>query len=74
MTSEELDALRARTIAGNKRTMARIKELQRQLEQIQFREPASTDRIEELGAAILERLDRLIQLNRDAIARARGET
>ncbi len=74
MTSEELYELRAKTIDGNKRTIARIQELQEQLDQIQFEDPASTERIEALGAAILERLDRLIQLNRDAIARARGET
>lgn len=72
MTSEELDALRAKTIAGNKRTLVKIAELQAQFEQMQFEEPASAERIEALGAAILERLDRLIQLNRDAIALANG--
>lgn len=72
MTSEELDELRAWTIAGNKRTIARIKELQEQLEQIQVAHPPNMNRIEEFGAAIIERLDRLIQLNRDAIALANG--
>ena len=78
-TPEDLDALRVKTIAGNKRTMARITELQAQLEQLRLEQPApeelaTNDRIEELGALIIERLDRLIELNRDAIARATGES
>ena len=74
MTSEELDALRENTIASNQRTIATALELQARLTQIQAEQAARMDRIEAMFASILERLDRLESLNRNAIGFATGET
>ena len=71
MTSEELDALRENTIAANQQTMASLMQLQAQQQsqfmQIQAENAKRFDNIEEILASVLERLDRLEQLNRSAI-------
>ena len=78
MTSEELNALRENTIAGNQQTMAILTQLQAQLQtqimQISAEHGERFDNIESILASVLERLDRLEQLNRNAIGFATGES
>lgn len=78
MTSEELDALRENTIAANQQTMATLTQLQAQQQaqfmQIQAENAKRFDNIEEILASVLERLDRLEQLNRNAIGFATRES
>ena len=74
MTSEELNELRENTIAANQQTMASLMQVQAQMAQIQSEQAARMDRIETILASILERLDRLEQLNRNAIGFATSES
>ena len=67
MTSEELDVMRENTIASNQQTIASLMQLQAQMVQIQAEQAAKMNNIEAMFASILERLDRLEQLNRSAI-------
>ncbi len=78
MTSEELDALRENTIASNQQTLASLMQLQAQLQahmmQINTENAARFDRIETILGSVLERLDRLEQLNQRAIGFATRDT
>lgn len=67
MTSEELDALRENTIASNQETLASLMQLQAKALQIQAEQTEKFSNIEAILASVLERLDRLEQLNRNAI-------
>ena len=68
MTSEELEALRENTIAGNQQTMATLTQLQAQALQISADLSARMNGVDErlnnieaILASVLERLDRLEQ-------------
>ncbi len=81
MTSEELDALRENTIAANQQTMATLTHLQAQALQISADLSARMNGVDErlnnieaILASVLERLERLEQLNRNAIGFATGES
>ena len=78
MTSAELDALRENTIAANQQTMATLTQLQAQQQaqfvQIQAENAKRFDDIEQILVSVLERLDRLEQLNRNAIGFATSES
>ena len=71
MTSEELEAMRENTIASNQQTIATLTQLQAQLQthvmQVNADNAARFDRIETILRSVLERLDRLEQLNQRAI-------
>ena len=67
MTSEELEAMRENTIASNQQTIANLMQLQAQMAQIQVDQATRMNNIKVMFASILERLDRLEQLNRNAI-------
>ena len=67
MTSEELDAMRENTIASNQQTIATLMQLQAQMVQVSADHTARFDKIESILASVLERLDRLEQLNQRAI-------
>ena len=80
MTSEELDALRENTIAGNQQTLATLTQLQAQALQISADLSARMNGVDErlnsieaILASVLERLDRLEQLNQRAIGFATRE-
>ncbi len=80
MTSEELEAMRENTIAGNQQTMATLTQLQAQALQISADLSARMNGVDErlnnieaILASVLERLDRLEQLNRNAIGFATGD-
>ena len=74
MTSEELDVLRENTIASNQQTIANLMQLQAQMAQIQVEQATRMNNIQAMFASILERLDRLEQLNRNAIGFATRDT
>ncbi|MXZ03361.1 MAG: hypothetical protein F4Y88_06725 [Chloroflexi bacterium] len=74
MTSEELEAIRENTIAGNQQTLATLTQLQAQALQISADLSARMNGVDErlnsieaILASVLERLDRLEQLNQRAI-------
>ena len=67
MTSEELDALRENTIASNQRTLASLMQLQAKALQIQAEQTEKFNNIKAILVSVLERLDRLEQLNQRAI-------
>lgn len=73
MTSEELETMRENTIASNQQTIASLMQLQAQMAQIQIEQATRMTNIEAMFASILERLDRLEQLNRSAIGFATGD-
>ncbi len=74
MTSEELQEMRENTIASNQRTIASLMQLQAQALQIQAEQTRRLNNIESILASVLERLDRLEQLNRNAIGFATSDT
>ena len=77
MTSEELEAMRENTIASNQQTIASLMQLQAQLQaqlvQISTEHATRFNSIDAILASILERLDRLEQLNRTAIGFATSD-
>ena len=74
MISEELDALRENTIASNQRTLASLMQLQAKALQIQAEQTERFNNIEAILGSVLDRLDRLEQLNRNAIGFANRDS
>ncbi len=67
LTSEELNELRENTIASNQQTIANLIQLQAQMVKVSTEQVLRLNNIETILASVLERLERLEQLNRNAI-------
>ncbi len=67
MTAEELNELRENTIASNQQTIASLMQLQAQMVKVSTEQVLRLNNIETILSSVLERLERLEQLNRNAI-------
>ena len=67
LTSEELNELRENTIASNQLTIASLMQLQAQMVKVSTEQVLRLNNIETILSSVLERLERLEQLNRNAI-------
>ena len=67
MTSQELNELRENTIASNQQTIASLMQLQAQMVKVSTEQVLRLNNIETILSSVLERLERLEQLNRNAI-------